>query len=306
MDWLFNSILDWFAGGLLRTLDVVITLIGRALLVSPDVTALPQVKALAGRSVWVVDTVFVLAFIAAAAVTMLGGDERRQHHAKDLLPRLVVGFVAAHFSQLLCAKAIAVANGAAAALGPKRRIGGSISEVVREHIKASLSAKPAALLLLVILAVIIGLVAVTALGLITRLAVLLVLTAIAPLALACHALPYTEPLARLWWRAFGGCLITPVLQAFCLQAGQWMLTDPDHTLPPMRLPGGDPAAVFQLFVVVVLLATTARIPGLVRRHVMNGGGARGNVIGAVVRIAVLQHLTRALPGLRTAARAVTR
>src|SRR6266508_1821766 len=129
MDWLFNSILDWFAGVLLRTLDVVITMVGRALLVSPDVTALPQVKALAGRSVWVVDTVFVLAFLAAAA------------------------------------------------LGPKQRVGGSISSVVREHIKSSLSNKPAALLLLVILAVVVALVATTALGLITRLAVLLVLAA---------------------------------------------------------------------------------------------------------------------------------
>lgn len=300
MDWLFNSIIDWFAAGLLKSLDVLITLIGETLLISPDVTWLPQVRALAGRSVWVVDTVFVLAFIAAGAVTMFSDDERRQYQAKDLAPRLVVGFVAAHFSQLVCSQAIGLANGVTRAVGPKRRVGGTVPEALGEEFRGVLSEKSAALLLLVILVVVVALLAATIFGMLARLAVLLVLTAVAPLALACHALPQTEPVAKLWWRSFGGCLIIPVLQAFTLQAGQWMLTDPEHMLPPMRLPTGDPLAVLNMFIVVVLLWTTARIPALVRRHVMQTGGSRTNVLGAVIRIAVVQQLARAVPGLRTA------
>jgi hypothetical protein len=54
----------------------------------------------------VVDTVFVLAFTAAGVLTVAaGGDERSRYTVKDLMPRLVVGFIAAHFSPMVCAPA---------------------------------------------------------------------------------------------------------------------------------------------------------------------------------------------------------
>src|SRR5919198_230655 len=107
MGFLLNQILDWFAGLLLDCLNGLISAITHALLITPDVTSLPQVQALTGRSIWVVDTVFVLAFVAAGVLTMVaGGDEHSRYTVKDLMPRLVVGFIAAHFSQLLCSKLI--------------------------------------------------------------------------------------------------------------------------------------------------------------------------------------------------------
>ncbi|MCT2280798.1 hypothetical protein M3G91_24585, partial [Micromonospora chalcea] len=63
MAWALNQILDWFAGLLLDCLNGLITAITHALLITPDVTSLPQVQALTGRSIWVVDTVFVLVFV---------------------------------------------------------------------------------------------------------------------------------------------------------------------------------------------------------------------------------------------------
>jgi hypothetical protein len=41
---------------------------------------------------------------------------------------------------------------------------------------------------------------------VVRVALLILLVAAAPLALICHALPQTEGLARLWWRATAACL----------------------------------------------------------------------------------------------------
>ena len=88
-----------------------------ALLITPDVTVLPQVQAITGRSIWIVDTVFVLAFVAAGVLTMIaGGDERARYTAKDLAAAVVVGFIAAHFSQLCCSKLIELANALTAAL----------------------------------------------------------------------------------------------------------------------------------------------------------------------------------------------
>src|SRR2546421_11179440 len=109
--WWLEKILDWFSHAILNSFDKLFSLIANGLLVSPDVTTLPQVQALIGRSVFIVDAVFVLAFITAGVLTMsAGGDERGRYTAKDLAPRLVVGFITAHFSPLLVGRALGLAN----------------------------------------------------------------------------------------------------------------------------------------------------------------------------------------------------
>jgi hypothetical protein len=310
MDWIWNpqklldAVMGWMAGAILDSFDALFSAIVHGLLVSPDVTVLPQVQALTGRSVWVVDTVFVLAFIAAGVLTVAaGGDERSRYTAKDLMPRLVVGFIAAHFSPMVCAQAIGLANALTAGLAPGDTNRPGALDAIKTHVHAAHD-HTVVILFAIIVALIAVLLAATLMGMLVRVAVLLVLTAAAPLALALHALPQTDPVARLWWRAFTGCLATPMLQAFCLQAGQWMLEDPAHLLPDLGLPV-EPGAVINLFIVVVLLWTTVKIPGLVSRYISQGG--RGpNVLGAVVRVVVVQQLGRAVPGLGRGVRAVTR
>ena len=75
-------------------------------------------------------------------------------------------------------------------------------------------------------------------------------------------------------------------------------------LPLLGLPA-EPGGVLNLFVVMVLLWTTVRVPGLMRRLV-TAGGRNTNVLGAVVRVVVVQQLGRAVPGLGRGVRAVTR
>ncbi len=115
-------------------------------------------------------------------------------------------------------------------------------------------------------------------------------------------MPQTDPAARLWWRAYLGVLGIPIVQGFFLFAGQWMLLDTSRMLPLLGLPV-EPGGVLNLFVVMVLLWTTARVPGLMRRFV-TAGGRSPNVLGAVVRVIVVQQLSRAIPGLGRGVRAV--
>jgi hypothetical protein len=288
--WL-DSVMSWLAVHILDAFDAIFAAIAHGLLLSPNVTGLPQVQALTGRAVWVVETVFVLAFIAAGVLTMLaGGDERSRYTVKDLMPRLVVGFIAAHFSPLLIGEAIGVANGLTGALAPGDVDQPGALAAIRSHLHdADNHITP--MLFVVLAALVTVLLATTLVGMLGRLATLIVLGAAAPLALACHALPQTDPVARLWWRGFGGCLVIPVLQAMLLQAGQWMLEDPGHILPELGVPD-DPGGVLNLFIVVVLLWYTARIPGWVGRYVSQGQG-RG-ILGTVVRVVVVQQLTRKL------------
>ncbi|MGW3606881.1 conjugal transfer protein TrbL family protein [Micromonospora sp. NPDC005161] len=305
MGWLLDQILDWLAAAILACLDALIGVISSALLVTPNVTALPQVQALTGRSVLVVDTVFVLAFVAVGVLTMTaGGSEGSRYTVKDLIPRLIVGFVAAHFSQLWCGMLIDLANALTAALTTPEGDSDGALRGIKAHVAAGQD-KTAVLLFVVCVAIIAVLLASTAFSVIVRFAVVLVLTAFAPLALACHALPQTDPMARLWWRSYTGTLAVPVVQGFTLYAGQWMLTDPDNLLPVLGLPV-DPGGVINLFVVMVMLWTTLRVPALMRRFVStSGGGGGANMLGAAVRVIVVQQVTRSIPGLGRI-RAVTR
>ena len=176
---------------------------------------------------------------------------------------------------------------------------------IRQHIIRAGQDETTTFLFMIILGIVALLVATTAFGLVARLSLLLVLTAVCPLALACHALPATDTLARMWWRSFAGCLAIPVLQAFCLQAGVAMFLDQSNLLPMIGIPiGGDQAELVNLLVVMVILWTTVKIPGLVRKHVLRGGGGRATVLGALVRLVVVQQITRAVPGLGRAAKAV--
>ncbi|MET8833554.1 hypothetical protein ABZV78_06530 [Micromonospora sp. NPDC004540] len=306
MSWLLDQILDWLSTTILASLDALFGVISSAMLITPKVTALPQVQALTGRSVLVVDTVFILAFVAAGLLTMTaGGSETTRYAAKDLVPRLIVGFVAAHFSQLWCGMLIDLANALTGALTTPEGASDGALRAIKTHILAGQDTT-AVLLFVICVAIIAVLLAGTAFSVIVRFAVVIVLTAIAPLALACHAMPQTEPVARMWWRSYAGVLAVPVVQGFTLYAGHWMLTDPEHLLPVLGLPV-DPGSAINLFVVMVMLWTTLRVPSLMRRYVATGNSGRGvNMLGAAVRVIVVQQATRTVPGLGRGLKAVGR
>jgi hypothetical protein len=205
----------------------------------------------------------------------------------------VVSFGAAHFSQLGCGQAIGFANGLTMSLTADSPDGAGALTTVRSYVTSAARNPASALLLVVLVAVIVVLLAATTFGMVARFAVLLILAAVAPLALACHALPQTDPAARLWWRSFTGCLAVPVLQALALQAGRVVLLDPRQAAPALGLP--DPGGLLNLLVVVVLLWTTVRIPGLVARYAATP--RRTGFAGQVVRVVLIQRGLRVL-GLR--------
>ncbi|GAA3292650.1 hypothetical protein Dvina_51675 [Dactylosporangium vinaceum] len=310
MGWLLDGIIDWFAKAILACFDGLIGVITNALLKTPDVTTLPQVQALTGRSVLIVDICFVLFFVAAGVLTMTaGGDERARYTAKDLVPRCIVGFIASHFSQLWCAKMIELANALTAALVQDDLAGDgelrpSAIGAIKTHMLAARD-KSAGMLFCVCAVIILILLGSTAFSMITRFAAVLILTVIAPLALACHALPQTDPAARLWWRSYGVTLAIPVGQGMTLYAGQWMLLDSEHFLPVFGIGTLEPGGMMNLFIVMVLLWTTVKIPGLMRRF-LSAGGQRPNMLGTIVRVVIVQQITRNVPGLGKAVRAVAR
>ncbi|GAA1596562.1 hypothetical protein GCM10009828_022600 [Actinoplanes couchii] len=289
-----DGIVGWLLEFLLDAFTTVLQFIQAGLLRTPDVTALPQVIALNSRSVVVVDTVFVLVFTAAAAITVTaGGNERARYEVKDLLPRAVVGFIAAHFSPLVISQAITVTNAFIGAFSVDDLDRSGALPAIRRIVDVAGSDPASPLLVALLVGVVAVLLATTAFGLLTRIAILLVLAAIAPVALALHALPQTDPLARTWWRALGGCLITPLLQAFCLQAGAWLLMAPEAMLPMFNGLAGAAMALANLLVVIMVLYLTVKVPGLVKKYVMSSA-SQNTVLGVVLRSAAVKQAARAV------------
>jgi hypothetical protein len=78
-----------------------------------------------------------------------------------------------------------------------------------------------------------------------------VLIAVAPFALACHALPQTEGIARWWWRAFTAILAIQSAQAV-VPPPRWLapaVAAQARPLPaPLRLPATaiSPAGIISL------------------------------------------------------------
>nr|MDT0658777.1 hypothetical protein [Micromonospora sp. DSM 115978] len=298
-DWLYNGLIEWLAERVQGMLGGLVALLTATFFTSPDVTVFPQVQLLAGRSVMVVNAAFVLAIIVAGAIAMTHGTFQIRYQAKDLLPRLVFGFVASNFGVEVCRMLIEAANALTVAMAGETASGPQVIEFVTARIVGALTSPSSAVLAVVIGLIIVVLFYMLLVGWFARVATLIVLAGIAPVALACYALPQTQAAAGLWWRSLLGCLATPLLQAIFFTTGVDLLLDPEHNVPILLgLPGGASTDVFNLFIAAVLLMVTVRIPKLVGRYVTRGGQV--STAGVVLRAVVIQSITRRLriPGRR--------
>lgn len=71
-DWLYNGLVEWLAERVQGMLAGLVAFLTATFFTSPDVIVFPQVQLLAGRSAVVVDAGFVVAIIAAGAITVHG------------------------------------------------------------------------------------------------------------------------------------------------------------------------------------------------------------------------------------------
>jgi hypothetical protein len=218
-----------------------------------------------------------------------------RYQVKDLLPRLVFGFVIANFGVELCRMLIETANALMTAMVGQTASGTKVVEFVKARIVSAMSDPAAAVLAVVIGLIIVVLFYLLLVGWFARIVTLIVLAGVAPVALACHALPQTQAVASLWWRSLLGCLATPVLQAVFFSTGVELLLDPDRNVQILLLgtgPGTPGTDVFNLFIAACLLWVTVRIPKLVARYLTRGG--QMSTAGLVLRAVVVGSITRRL------------
>lgn len=294
VDWLMNGLIEWLAERVVDLLSGLLAFLTSSVFLSPDVTVLPQVQTIAGKSALVVNACYILAIITAGIVTMVGGSVEIQYGVKELVPRLVVGIIASNFAVPLCSVLIEIANALTVSMVGTAAPTSQALTMAKTHVASALTDQSTTIPALIIGLLIVFLFFALLFGWIVRVGVLVILAGLAPVALACYCLPYTQPVAALWWRTLLGCLGTATLQAIAFSTGIGLLIDPNSNLPVLLgLPGSN---ALNLLLVVVVLWTTVKIPGLMRKYVTQKGGV--NMAALLLRSVVLQTVTRRMPFVR--------
>jgi hypothetical protein len=283
-----QAVNGWFRDLAASALNPALDLAARSVLATPNLTSADsRVRELWQVSAGMADALFVLLVLAGGILVMGHETVQTRYAVQDVAPRLIVAFLAANLSLVLAGHAIELANAFAGAL-----LG---QHVTPDHVRATLTTLALQPLdsssgLLWIVALVVATLAMVLVGTyIARVALLIVLLAGAPLALATHALPHTEGLALLWWRAFTGCLAVQVGQALTLITAVRVFLEADRA----QVLGLGNGHLVDLVVAACLLWMLIRIPVWVGRLVF---GQRGSAIVRMARSYVLYRGIRSFGG----------
>ncbi|WP_146778827.1 hypothetical protein [Actinomadura craniellae] len=228
------------------------------------------------REIWntsliIANACFVLLISIAGLMLMAGTSLPRETGLRELLPRVVLAFLAVNLSQFLISQGIRFANGLSGGflvIGQHKIDPEQAAEVMGRSVESAVNGGPVFLILVALVVVVLALVVVVIY--IARLMITMVLIAAAPLALMFHALPATEQIALLWWRAITGVLAIQVCQALVFVSTLQILlsTDPDAKYntffsyaPTTKKDGLD------LLLLICLLYMLIRIPSWVARTI---------------------------------------
>lgn len=286
-----------------EAIDPVFDVLGTSLLATPRMDQTTRVRELWTGSRVVANTCVVLFVVVAGIIMMTTPTLQSAYTVKDVAPRLVAGVVLANVSLVLVGKAIGFANALSAALlAPGVDVDDATKTIYDLLERNTLSGRAGVFVLWV---VVIALILALVLGVIYlfRLTLTVLLIAVAPLALACHCLPQTEGIARLWWRALAGLLAIQVAQALVfLTAMRVFFSTEWYTVWGLHTGKG----IADLWITVVLLYVLVRIPSWISRWIWRGGLAGSPVTRTVQVVASALVFRRATAALAAAGRAKPR
>lgn len=283
-----RAINNWFRGLMEDALDPIFRVLGGSVFSTPDPTDSHTVRKMWAVSWGIANSIFVLFIVVAGAVAMGHETLQTRYTVKELLPRLLVGWVGANASLLLSGVAIRTANAVSRAFmsdGPEADGVNLILDVV---LRAVFGGGIFTVLLGLGIVVLALCVLVTW---VVRVATTVVLVGGAPLFLAAHALPQTEGMARLWWRALFGCLGVQVGHALIFTTAVQVYFD-SGGIRGALFPGG---SLMDLLVVGALLWLMLRLPSYAKHLVFSN---RSNfVINQAKHYVVSQGVNAAKAGV---------
>jgi hypothetical protein len=274
-----TAINDFFRGLVTVALNPLLDLLSTSLLSTPSPESLPRVGELWNQSWQILLACYGLLVMAAGVLIMAHESLQAQYSIKEIASRLVVGFLAGALNLFLATKAIAVANALVTAVMGGGLDAGSAGETMKNMILTPLSGGGIFITFLgVFLTVAVIVLLITY---IVRVAITIILVAGGPLAMMCHGLPQTEPVAFWWWKAFGGCLAIQIAQSLALITGVRVFLAPGGFTPF----GATRSGLVNLLVTLALLYILIKIPFWILGS-LRGGGHR-SLVGTLARTYVI-------------------
>jgi hypothetical protein len=280
-----SAIDGWFRDLVTSALNPVLALLGRTVLSTPEVTG-GKVGVIWGITAGIANALVVLLVLAGGAVVMSHETLQTRYAAKDIAPRVVVAVIAANASLALVGLAVPVANALSQALLGNGVDPAQATAAMRQLVVTPLGAGGIFLVLLGLVAAVLAVVLLATY--VIRVALLVLLVAVAPLALIGHALPQTEGAARLWWRAVAGLFAIQLGQSLVLICALKVFFTPAG---PGTLGLSASGGLVDVLVAVCLLWVLVRIPAWVSRAVFGAGRSSG--VAKAFKVAFIYKAARA-------------
>jgi hypothetical protein len=284
-----NAITSWFAGLVKSAVNPLLALIGQTALSTPQPDSIPAVRTLWSTSLGIADACYGLLVLIGGIIVMSHETLQTSYSAKEIAPRVVIGFIAANLSMVLMTRAVDLANGLSAAF----IAGGVDPQTAATSLMTTLgnAVSNGGIFLILLAAAGVVLALVLALVYVIRLMAVVLLAAAAPVLLALYCLPQTAWAARWWWRALTAALAVQVAQGLVMTAAVQVF------LSPGWLPGHISSVLGQTLITLCLLWILMRIPFWIARPVLSPFG--GSPLRRVARFAVTAAvLSRIAPLLR--------
>ncbi|MCZ0972491.1 hypothetical protein O1L55_15945 [Streptomyces albulus] len=279
-----NAITSFLGTLIEQVMKPIREFLANTLLATPDVTQHADVKRLWKAMLEITVGIYVL-FVTAGGITVMGHETVQNRYAlKQILPRLLLGIVAAATSLTVMGKAISLSNALAHAIMATDLADAGQGMVERVLPFAIFGVAGLKLYLLLLAIMMIALVLAVLIGFMVRVAVLALVAVCGPLALACHAHPLTDPIARLWWRALAGCLVIQVAQSITFVLAIKLFFAPGAST--LGIPKSDQLGT--LLAGLGLFWVLFKIPGWTMQVILRGTPAHSPHAPSAVRM--LRHL----------------
>lgn len=292
---LWDAIGNLLGGLVAQAAQPLLDLLGHTLLHTPDVAANGPVHELWSRNLALATALYGLLIMAGGLLVMTHQTVQTRYAAKDVAPRIVVGLVAAATSLEVMSRLIELSNALALAVVGEGVDGAGLAQQLISPLFNPGNALYLIVMALVALVLLVGLL----LGFVIRIALVMLLAVVAPLALAGHATPLTEGMARMWWRAFVGALVMQFAQSVTLIVGLRVMYAKGNTMFGTPTADGLSAMLTGIALFWILL----KIPAWVGRTVFAGSGMSAphpgsGPVGRILRtVASAYLLGRFLPQL---------
>jgi hypothetical protein len=276
----------WLSGLVSSAINQVLGLLADTVLSTPALTGSGTLVRLWQSTLAVADATLLLFVLAGGVILMSRETLQTRYAVKEIAPRWVIGAVAANASLWITGQCITLANALARALLGNGVSPSDVSVSLGNLITNAIANNIFITFVALVFAVLIALVFITYL---VRIALTLVLIAGAPIMLVCHCLPQTEGLARLWWRAFTGCLGVQLAQSLILVAAIRVVLNGQSNIDVLN-PTRAGSALVDLLVGCCLMYLLIRVPVWIT-HMVLGSGHRSQTFGMIRSVVAWKALS---------------